>query len=212
MAKNISSRTKSDGAPIHVKGGITVSAVCLGVLLLAAGPAQGLEPQWPAGPYRYIVLDQDVRDIVAEFGRNLNITIKVSEKVNPRRIRGRLPASGAKEFLNRLCESYGLVWYYDGAVLHISDSSEVRTELVDLGTVSPSSVNERLRSLGIVDSRYQIRSTQDARLLSVSGPPPYLALIRQTVAVVQKAGRPSNIREDSDGDDKSVRVFRGKGG
>jgi type II secretory pathway component GspD/PulD (secretin) len=211
MTKNISLRTKSGCGSIRAGGKFAVSAACAGLLLLASGAAQALEPKWPAGPYRYLVLDQDVRDILTEFGRNLNITVKVSEAVSGRRIRGRLPVSSAKEFLNRLCESYGLVWYYDGAVLHINDANEVRTELVDLGPVNPSSINEKLQALGIWDSRFQVRSTADARILSVSGPPPLLALIRSTVATVQKTSRPRGVREVQDGDEVNVRVFRGKG-
>ena len=95
-------------------------------LMLPTGTAQSLEPKWATGPYRYIVVDQDIRAILTEFGRNMNVTVKVSDQVAVRRIRGRLPVAGAKDFLNRLCESYGLAWYFDGAVLHISGTTEVR--------------------------------------------------------------------------------------
>jgi type II secretory pathway component GspD/PulD (secretin) len=181
-------------------------------LMLPVQPAQSLEPKWPAGPYRYLVVDQDVRDILAAFGRNLNVTVKMSDQVGGRRIRGRLPVTTAKEFLARLCDSYGLVWYYDGAVLHISAENEVRTELVDLGNISPNTITDKLQALGISDPRYAIRSTGDTRVLSVSGPPSYLSAIRQTVLAMQKAATPRNVREVHDGDDIKVRVFRGKQG
>ena len=189
-----------------------LSAACAMVLIAVAGPAQSLEPKWPAGAYRYIVVDQDLRDILVEFGRNLNVTVKVSEQVSVRRIRGRLPVLSAKEFLNRLCESYGLVWYFDGAVLHISGVSEIRTEPVDIGPGNFGNVSEKLQALGIADPRFTIRSTADSRILSVSGPPPYIALIRQTVTAMQKSVAPRSVREVQDGDDVKVRVFRGKAG
>ena len=157
-------------------------------------PAQSLEPKWPPGNYKYLVVDQDVRDILLEFGRNLNMNVTVSDQVGGRRIRGRLPITTAEQFLKRVCESYGLVWYYDGAVLHISAENEVRTELVELGGVNPTGVNDKLQALGIADPRYAIRSTSDVKVLSVSGPPPYLSLVRQTVATMQKATIPKNIR------------------
>jgi type II secretory pathway component GspD/PulD (secretin) len=212
MAKNISTLTKSGSRFICPGGKSGLFAACAMGMLVAASPAKSLEPKWPAGPYRYIVVDQDVRDILTEFGRNLNVTVKVSDQVGGRRIRGRLPISNAKEFLSRLCESYGLVWYFDGAVLHINSESEVRTELVDLGTANPGGMSEKLQALGITDIRYQLRSTPDSRVLSVSGPPPYLARIREAVATMQKASRPRGAREVQDGDDVNVRVFRGKPG
>jgi type II secretory pathway component GspD/PulD (secretin) len=210
MIKKISPLTKSGFSSIHVRGKRWLGIASTVALFLSACPAQSLEPKWPAGPYRYLVIDQDVRDILSEFGRNLNITVKMSDQVGARRLRGRLPISNAKEFLNRLCESYGLVWYYDGAVLHISAQNEVRTEAVDLGTVNPNGMHEKLTALGIFDPRYQLLSAPDSRVLSVSGPPPYLARIREVVAMMQKSNRPRNVREVQDGDEYRVRVFRGK--
>ena len=148
--------------------------------------------------------------MLIEFGRNLNINVKISEHVSGRRIRGRIPVTTAEQFLKRICESYGLVWYFDGAVLHVSAENEVRTELVDLGSVSPNGVNEKLQALGIADPRYAIRSTGDTKVLSISGPPPYLSLVRQTVATMQKAASPRSVREVQDGDDVKVKVFRGR--
>jgi type II secretory pathway component GspD/PulD (secretin) len=210
MTKNISPLTNNGYRSIRSGGRSCLSAAFAMCLIFAADSALSLEPKWPAGPYRYLVVDQDVRDMLTEFGRNLNITVKVSDQVGGRRIRGRLPIATAKEFLNRVCESYGLVWYFDGAVLHVSDQKEVQTELVDLGSEQPGGINEKLQALGIADPRFQIRSTAESRVLSVSGPPAYLAMIRQTVATLQKANRPRNVREVQDGDEVRVRVFRGK--
>lgn len=212
MTKNISLLMKSCHGSIRTVCRAAVLAWGLVCLLFGFEAAHALEPKWPVGAYRYLVVDQDIRDILKEFGRNLSITVKVSDKIGERRIRGRLPISGAREFLNRLCESYGLVWYFDGAVLHFSAESEVRTELVDLGPLNPSLIDEKLQALGIVDARYPTRTTPDTRVMSISGPPAYLGLIRETVATMRKAGRPRDVREVEEGDEVRVRVFRGKAG
>jgi type II secretory pathway component GspD/PulD (secretin) len=181
-------------------------------LMLPSGPAQSLEPKWPNGPYRYLVVEQDLRDILAEFGRNLNIGVQISDQVTGRKIRGRLPITTAKEFLTRLCESYGLVWYYDGAKLHIYAENEVRAEMVSLGQVNPGVMKERLQQLGIADPRYSILTPGDnSRVLSVSGPPRYLEHVREAVAAMQKPvpPPPKSIREVPGADVKDVQVFRG---
>jgi type II secretory pathway component GspD/PulD (secretin) len=209
MANKISLLIKSESRSLAARGRFSSFIACAMFFLLPAQHAQSLEPKWPPGPYRYLVVDQDVREILTEFGRNLNISIQISDQVNGRRIRGRLPISSAKDFLNRLCESYGLVWYFDGGILHFSAENEVRTEAVDLGPVNPAGISQKLRDLEILDSRFPIRSTGDSRNLAISGPPPYLARIRQTVETMQKVSRPRNVREVQDGDDVKVRVFRG---
>lgn len=216
MTKNISTQTVFSSASKSLEAYFNLSRILIIFATVMCGPAvssktaSAAEPKWPEGTYKYLVVDQDVRDILIEFGRNLNMTVKISDQVGGRRIRGRLPITTAEQFLKRICDSYGLVWYYDGAVLHINSENEVRTELVDLGPVSPFGVTDKLQALGVGDARYAIRSTADARVLSVSGPPPYIAMVRQTVAAMQKAASPKSVREVQYGDEVKVRVFRGR--
>jgi type III secretion protein C len=213
MAQNFSTLTKMAFYSIRRHGRAPLLAACAMFFMLPIGPAQSLEPKWPSGPYRYLVVDQDLRDILTEFGRNLNMAVQISDQVAGRRIRGRLPITTAKEFLARLCESYGLVWYYDGAKLHVSAENEVRAEMVSLGQVNPAVMKERLQELGIADPRFAIRSTGDnSRVLSVSGPPRYLEHIREAVAAMQQTAVPPKVIREVPGEDYvKVKVYRPNG-
>jgi len=162
---------------------LSIVSVVSAALAFLTTPALSLAPKWPPGPYKYLVLDQDLKGVLTEFGRNIDVPVDVSDQVKGQ-LRGELPAAGAEDFLNKLCESYGLVWYFDGAVLHINAKTEVRTELIKIGQVSAKDVAERLNSLGFADVRFPIRTTPDAGIVSVSGPPPYRTLVRQTLAVM----------------------------
>jgi type II secretory pathway component GspD/PulD (secretin) len=172
--------------------------------LASVGSALAMEPAWPEGPYKYLVIDQDIRGVLIEFGRNIGIAVDVSEQIKGR-LRGRLGVAPAREFLDKLCESYGLVWYFDGAVLHVSAKTEIRTELINIGRFPPGEVNEKLDALGIADPRFPVRSTQDIGVVSVSGPPPFVSLVRQTLTSLA----PPSVREEPHGDAPTVRVFRG---
>ena len=171
--------------------------------------ARSAEPEWPAEPYKYIVVDQDLRDVLIEFGRNIGIHTKISDAVAGRRVRSEFTPVGAREFLQRLCNSYGLVWYFDGTVLHINVEGEIRTELITLGNIRSDKLIERLGALGVADPRYAIRATDDANVVSISGPPPFLSLVHQTVTALEKSMAPQPVREVTDGDEKRVRIFRG---
>jgi type II secretory pathway component GspD/PulD (secretin) len=173
--------------------------------LVSPETALASEPKWPAGPYKYMVIDQDVKGVLTEFGRNIGVPVDLSDQVKGR-LRGRLAVATAREFLDRLCESYGLVWYFDGAVLHVNARAEIRTELISIGRLPAAEVSEKLNALGIADSRFPVRSTQDAGVVSVSGPPPFVSLVRQTLTALAP---PPPVREDSHGDEIRVRVFRG---
>ena len=87
-------------------------------------------------------------------------------------------------------------------MLHVNAASELRTEVIDLGRILPSDVVTKLAKLGIADPRFPIRTTPGASVVSISGPPPYIVLVRQTLAAMarQQVLPPGDTR---------VRVFRG---
>lgn len=158
----------------------------------------------PSGPYPYVVIEQDLRDLLTEYGHNVNLVVQLSDDVHGR-VRGPLPASTAQEFLDRLCERFGLVWYYDGSVLFVSAQNELRTELIDIGKAPPKAMSDKLASLDIVDSRFPVKVTSDPAAVSVSGPPPYVARLREMVTMLARSlARPVEV-----GEDDRVRVYRG---
>jgi type III secretion protein C len=179
-----------------------VSAVLTAAAILVGMPqvAGALDPKWPPGPYRYVVIEQDLKDALIEFGRNINVPVKVSDAVKGK-LRGDLGSGSAEEFFKRLTASQGLVWYFDGSVLHVNSASELRTEVIDLGRILPTDVVSKLSKLGIADPRYPIRTTPGSGVISVSGPPPYIVLVRQTLIAM--------ARQVPEGEDTRVRVFRG---
>jgi type III secretion protein C len=179
-----------------------VSAVLTAAAILVGMPqvAGALDPKWPPGPYKYVVIEQDLKDALIEFGRNINVPVKVSDAVKGK-LRGDLGNGSAEEFFKRLTASQGLVWYFDGSVLHVNAASELRTEVIDLGWILPTDVVSKLSKLGIADSRYPIRTAAGSSVISVSGPPPYIALVRQTLIAM--------ARQVPQGEDNRVRVFRG---
>jgi len=179
-----------------------VSAVLTAAAILVAMPqvAKALDPKWPPGPYKYVVIEQDLKNTLIEFGRNINVPVKVSDEVKGK-VRGDLGAGSAEEFFRQLTASQGLVWYFDGSVLHINAATELRTEVIELGRIVPTDVVAKLTKLGIADSRYPIRTTPGSSVISVSGPPPYIVLVRQTLIAM--------ARQQPLGEDNRVRVFRG---
>jgi type II secretory pathway component GspD/PulD (secretin) len=179
-----------------------VSIVLMAAAILIGMPkvAEALDPKWPQGPYKYVVIEQDLKDALIEFGRNINVPVKVSDAVKGK-LHGDMGSGSAEEFFKRLTASNGLVWYFDGSVLYVNAASELRTEVVDLGRILPTDVVSKLTKLGIADPRYPIRTTPESSVISVSGPPPYIALVRQTLIAM--------ARQVPQGEDDRVRVFRG---
>jgi type III secretion protein C len=157
-----------------------------------------VEPKWSAEPYSFVVVDQSVRDTLLEFGRNNNIPMRLTDGVRGR-VKGGLAGLTPKEFLDRVTKDHGLVWYYDGALMHISAASEVSTQVFLPLPASPARAMEKLEATNLLDEKFSVRPAADGLSLTVTGPPAYRAAVIQatttTTAVIQKP--------------VSVRVFRG---
>jgi type III secretion protein C len=196
--------------------GLKLLAILFASLVgLGAVSAKDGDPAWANLPYRYIVIDQDLRDVLTEFGRNIKVPTKVSQAVGTHRIRGAVSAKHnqtALIFLQNLCESYGLVWYFDGATLFVATDDEVKTELVKLNDVKSAAVLRRMVDLGLSSSRFTVRGTEDGNMLSVSGPPAYRSQIKELVMKLQGDYHERPAREIKLDDDPKVRVFKGGSG
>nr|WP_256473286.1 secretin N-terminal domain-containing protein [Phyllobacterium sp. 21LDTY02-6] len=175
-------------------------AVALPLFALAC-PVSASEPPWAATRYSYVLINQDIRDALREFGRNLNIPVTISDKIRGQ-VRGEVRADTAGAFLARLAEANGLIWYYDGSILHINSNEEFSTQIIDLGRASGTKVLDEVRQLNLMDERFSIRATPNAPALRVSGPPAFIAMVQQVVSTVQPPPQAT-------ADDPRVRVFRG---
>jgi type III secretion protein C len=176
---------------------ISTLLVGLGTALATAHAA----PAWFDTSYDYVVLDQDVRDALSEFGRNVGVPVVLSDAVSGR-VRGRIEAKSAGDFITRLATTNGLVWYFDGSVLHVSADKEFVTRVIDAGRLRGDVVTDEMRDLGLADERFSLRAARNGHVITVSGPPAYINVVSQLVERLQ----PEPVVS---GDDPRVRVFRG---
>jgi type II secretory pathway component GspD/PulD (secretin) len=191
---------------INAKRVLKMGSALVAVLMTFAAPqsALGKELGWLSRPYTYVVVNQDVRQVLIEFGQNLNVPVKISDQVQRRNLRGPLNVMAAGEFLKTVCDSAGLVWYYDGTVLHISSAGEISRASINAGFVASPSLKKQLESFGVLDDRYPLRIDLASGVISVAGPPPYIDAIKTTVQVIAK-GTP---RVQGVIESRRVRVFR----
>lgn len=178
--------------------GLSAAILCLAALAPAVARAA---PQWAETPYEYVVLDQDIRSTLTDFGRNLGMAVSLSDGVKGR-VWGRIDADSAGGFLDRLAEQNGLNWYFDGAVLHVSAAGEYATRVIPTGGLRGNDVIDQMQRLDLADDRFGMRGGTD--IVTVSGPPAYVAVVRDLVQNMQP------VAAIPDGDDPRVRVFRGR--
>lgn len=192
----------------RLSGARAAFAACGLAMVLAFGfavrPACASEPRWPPGPYKYITVDQSVTDALVELGRNMRVPMRVSKLVKGRLSAG-MPVGTARAFLEEICNRYGLVWYFDGIVMNVATEAEIQTEMIPLDANTAAGAEDRLSRLGVIDPRFPIKVSKQDDVVSVSGPPSYIELVRKTLGVPAATGT-----KPEPGKVVSVRVFRGR--
>ncbi len=171
-----------------------------------AAPVPRPAAPWEARRFDYAVVDQDLREVLTEFGRRVGLSVAISDAVRGR-VRGRLPALPARALLEQLAAMHGFDWFSDGVTLHVSASSEAVSRLVELGRVSPRALAAALGGLGIVDERWPIRIASGGLGLAIlAGPPRYVALVEQTLAALARREAPAAAPAPAG----TIRIFRGR--
>lgn len=168
----------------------------------AAAPAD-----WRSRTFDYQIVDQDLREVLVELGKRVGLNATLSEGVRGR-VRGRLTRGTASETLDRLAAIYGLEWFTDGSTLHVSSVNEAVSRLIDLGGVSAAQLETALRGIGVHDARWPVRGSDPSLgLAMISGPPRYVGLVEQTLAVLARRPRPDGTPQT---EPARIRVFRGR--
>ncbi|WP_353980362.1 hypothetical protein [Salinicola endophyticus] len=176
------------------------SVALLIVTLLVAAPVRAAEAPWAGRDFRYVVIQQDVREVLKEFGRNLSLPVAMSDAVTGE-VNGDIDATRAGDFLRQVCAANGLAWFYDGYVLHVATRGELSQRLFDLDGV------DRERLLAAL-ARSEIGAPLDATLiddgarLEVSGPPAWITSVAQRLEGLR---RPAPPAAPSGG----VKIYRG---
>ena len=136
-------------------------------------------------PYEYHIVEQDLRTVLEEYGKNLGVRVTLSAGVQGR-VKGNMPRGSARMFLDALSRAYGLDWYHDGFALHVSASGESRSRSLDLQDVPFEAALSGLKVAGLHDPRFQFRPGVSPSLALVSGPPRFVELVSEAVASMTK--------------------------
>jgi type III secretion protein C len=158
-----------------------------------ARPAAAIEPRWPEMPYNYLVLDQDLPSVLEQFSRQMGVPVRLSDAIEPHRLRGKLGAPSPKAFLQWLCDSYDLVWYFDGSVLHIIRRGELRNAFLELGRIPLADLKQRLAASGFAEERFPLTPSSDPAFAALAAPPAYTALVQQVLASMKGDAEPRRV-------------------
>lgn len=159
---------------------LTVATCAL--TLEASSIAFAAKPDWRDAPYPYTIINQDVTNIIKNFGYNTGLKISVAQDVKGT-VHGQESSGTAGNFLDEVTKSNDLDWYSDGTVVYVSPAADEETATVSLNGFSFDRLRKYLAGFGLLDKRFHLSRRKGDDVAILSGPPSYVAVVKQAIEV-----------------------------
>ncbi|PMS12823.1 EscC/YscC/HrcC family type III secretion system outer membrane ring protein [Trinickia caryophylli] len=168
-------------------------ALRLSALACALSAATALSPRtalagpipWKAGHFQYVADHKDLKEVLRDLGASENIVTWISPQVDGT-VTGRFDES-PQRFLERMSDSFGFIWYYDGSVLRVSGPNEAKSATIGLQHASAEDLRRAFKRLGIADPRFPVLYDDDTGTAIVSGPPRMVELATDVAHLIDRS-------------------------
>ncbi|ACD19579.1 type III secretion outer membrane pore, YscC/HrcC family [Paraburkholderia phytofirmans PsJN] len=157
------------------------SAFAVGIILYASMGSTA-EPVWGTQALHYFARNTPLPDVLKAVVSAAGLQVEIA-----RGVKG--PVNGAfddppSRVFAKLVEAYGLAWYFDGNVIHVSPASDIRSRTIPFAPMTREEVAGLLSSLGLADSRLPVRYSDTTAV--VSGPSGFVDAVSSAVAEAQR--------------------------
>jgi type III secretion protein C len=142
-----------------------IQCLVLGVLCLFTALAQATEIPFGKREVSLTVREQPIAAFLGDFFGQVDIPVVVSAGVKGA-VNGNFTGAAETEF-RKIARSFGLVSYYDGAVVHIYVSNETVTRTLNLSSSAANKVLKDIQELKLTDTRNSLRTTKEGSLIAV---------------------------------------------
>ncbi|HBA9513340.1 TPA: EscC/YscC/HrcC family type III secretion system outer membrane ring protein [Escherichia coli] len=125
----------------------------------------------------YVAHNNSVQQIFYVLGGLLHKPVIVSTLATQKRITGDFNLTNPWKVVSSISDKLGLIWYFDGSSIYIYDAEEIKSKVIKLSYAPFIRLLSYLKSTGLYDARFPLRSGEFAGSFYVSGPPVYVDLV-----------------------------------
>lgn len=125
----------------------------------------------------YVAHNNSVQQIFYVLGGALHKPVIVSTLATQKRITGNFNLTNPWEVISSISDKLGLIWYFDGSSIYIYDAEEIKSKVIKLSYAPFMRLLTYLKSTGLYDARFPLRSGEFLGSFYVSGPPVYVDLV-----------------------------------
>ncbi len=164
-----------------------VNVLVTAALSLALVPSAHAVPiKWRSSGFQYVAEGKPLKDVLRDFGASQGMAVAISADIDGT-VAGKFKMA-PDQFLDLLALSYGFVWYYNGAVLHIASAKGVRSTLVKMTAGKVVQLRDLLKRMQIEEARFPIVYDEIENTALVSGPQEYVDVVRELAAHLEVRG------------------------
>lgn len=145
----------------------------------------------------YVASNNGVQQLFYVLGGAINKPIIVSGEAAKKRVSGNFDLTKPRELLSTLASRIGLIWYDDGSSIYVYDVSEIKSSMVSLAYAPFERLLAYLKSSGLYDLRFPLRSDGNAGSFYVSGPPVYIELVSAAAKYIDASYAKPGIGEST---------------
>jgi type III secretion protein C len=172
--------------------------VIAGTLLAVSQDAAAADPSWVGSRFVYLANGSSVSETLNLFAARQDLRVRLSGPVDSI-VSGRF-AMSPRQFIDTLCEAYGLVWYYDGAVLQVSRQSDQQHVEIRPNFMSAPALRAALDHAAVSDAHFPLQVDDTAGTVLAAGPADYIERVRGAAQRFEASAR-AHVRT-------TVHVFR----
>jgi len=161
-----------------------VAAVFALAVLLTGHVASAAEIPWRTDNFNYVAQNKPLTELIRELAASQSLHVVIAPDVDGT-VNGKFNLT-PQSMLELLAMSFGLTWYFDGAVLFFYTAGDVKNDVVQLGSANPTQLDAALRRMSIADKRYPIHYDRSHNTARIAGPQRFVELVKQTVKALNQ--------------------------
>jgi type III secretion protein C len=150
---------------------------------------------WKTKEYYHFAKNQELKELVRNFCMSQSMDVIVSDSVNDI-VNGKFSNVTPYQFWKDVVHAYGLIWFFDGSMLYVYKTNEVKSNVFQMGRDEMRTLVKVITQLGWLSSNVTFRPLETAGILVVSGPPKLMSLLEELSkkVVIERVSNVYDIR------------------
>nr|WP_242452339.1 type III secretion system outer membrane ring subunit SctC [Morganella morganii] len=143
---------------------------------------------------QYVAKETRLDHFFDALAGRLDVMIISSDTVKKKKISGTFDLSDPQAALSQMLKTMALVSYRENRTLYIYSGNEIESSMLTLNTITRNELTAFLKQTGLFDAQYPLISGRQQRILYITAPPRYLALIRSAADALEAQHSEQELR------------------